>query len=802
MSFVVAIFASFACQSRSARAGYVDAILADSPLAYYRLNETAGVNAADAAGANTGTYQAGVALGTAGPRPVDGFSGFSTANIAPTFDASATDFIAMPAGFLPTGGSPRTIEGWFFDNGSGVQTFFSYGPDATGDRVTITAQNGSVAVAVSGHNFGKTGLGLSPGWHHLAAALPDYLNQSNRFRLYVDGAELTGLANLAGSPRTVTSVDSNQRIGRSSGAGAYSGQIDEIAVYDRELSAGDIQRHFLTAQGQNFTKAEFGLQEFTTAARDGVSPAASAAFAGAQLFVRERGNNLEPELEARAFLQFDISSLDSRAIQSATLNLHEFNKLNSNNASNLSIARVLSDWDTSGDDPVFDDAVADEFVFGTNGRDTAGAAVDIDHVIDVTDIVKFWHENPSQNFGFRLALAGMLGERGYQTACVGKWHLGWDWPIEPGQKKLLAGAKDAQATDKQRTAWASIFSQPIAGGPTARGFDSYFGTDVPNWPPFCFIENDRTVGIPSEFLPARLFRNHLASQQGPALAEWELEPILPTLGEKAEAFIAKAAASDRPYFLYLPLTSPHTPLAVNDEWRGKSGLGAYADLVMETDAVVGRVLDAIEASGAADRTLVLFTSDNGCAPYIGVGQLEAQGHYPSGPLRGYKSDVWEGGHRVAFIVRWPGETKAGGVCDQLVHQADLMATLADGAGAELPDDAGEDSFSIRPLLNGPDKAVRQTAVSQSISGLSALREGRWKLIFGPGSGGWTEGGDRQPGQLYDLGADLGETKNLYSAEPERVKQMTALMEKIVSGGRSTPGPTQQNEVPITWNRIR
>ena len=190
-----------------------------------------------------------------------------------------------------------------------------------------------------------------------------------------------------------------------------------------------------------------------------------------------------------------------------------------------------------------------------------------------------------------------------------------------------------------------------------------------------------------------------ASIQGPALAGWTLEPVLPTLGDRSVEYIERASKGGRPFFLYLPLTSPHTPLAVNDPWKGKSQLNLYADFVMETDAVIGRILQALDSNGLADNTLVLMTSDNGCAPYVGAAELEAKGHFPSGPLRGYKSDVWEGGHRVPFIVRWPGRIEPGSVCQRLVHQADLIATCADVIGAKLKDDQGEDSFSLPALVS-------------------------------------------------------------------------------------------------------
>jgi len=303
----------------------------------------------------------------------------------------------------------------------------------------------------------------------------------------------------------------------------------------------------------------------------------------------------------------------------------------------------------------------------------------------------------------RLTIAGLAKQQGYHTACIGKWHLGWDWNIPPGQRSLFAPRRRtfADATDRHRRAWQEVYSRPIGGGPTTRGFDEYFGTDVPNWPPYCFIENDRTLGIPTTFLPKELFRKNLASLPGPALEDWKLEAVLPALADRASDYIKRRAKSKQPFLLYLPMTSPHTPLAVNKQWRGKSKLdSAVADLVMETDDVVGQVLSALRENGVEDQTLVIFTSDNGFAPYTGAKQLEDQGHFPSGRFRGYKGDAWEGGHRVAFTVRWPGVVKPGTACKQLVHHADVMATIADILGTQIPDNAGEDSYSLLPLLKG------------------------------------------------------------------------------------------------------
>ncbi|MGQ9668430.1 MAG: sulfatase family protein [Anaerolineae bacterium] len=398
----------------------------------------------------------------------------------------------------------------------------------------------------------------------------------------------------------------------------------------------------------------------------------------------------------------------------------------------------------------------------------------------------------------RMTIGTLAKNAGYRTACIGKWHLGWDWPIPPDKRPLfVVGKTSPVTTEAHRAAWQEVFSQPIGGGPTAHGFDEYFGVDVPNWPPFCFIENDRTVGVPTEFLPARLLENNQASIGGPALKDWTLEPTLPALGDRAADFIARQTRAKQSFLLYLPLTSPHTPLSVNAEWKDKSGLNAYADLVMETDALVGRVLEALTKSGAADNTLVVFTSDNGCSPYIGMKELEQKGHYPSGPLRGAKADAWEGGHRVPFIVRWPGTVNPGSVCDQLVQQSDFMATFAEVLGTKLPDNAGEDSVSLMPLLKGGDQPVRQNSVSTSVAGIPALRSGSWKYIPASGSGGWGKGGDQsQPVQLYNLAEDLGETRNLAAAMPEKVAEMQALLEKLITDGRSTPGTLQKNDVEV------
>jgi len=401
----------------------------------------------------------------------------------------------------------------------------------------------------------------------------------------------------------------------------------------------------------------------------------------------------------------------------------------------------------------------------------------------------------------RLTIAGLASQHGYHTACVGKWHLGWDWPISADDKKHFQGLggkgkgkAESEPTVEQVAAWKRVFALRIPGGPITRGFDEYFGTDVPNWPPYCYIESDRTVGIPSTLLPVKEFTNNLASMQGPALPEWKLDAILPALGDRACEVIAKQARVKKPFLLYLPLTAPHTPIAVAKEWQGKSSLKhPYADFVMQTDAVVGRVLEAIKAAGIEDNTLVVFTSDNGCAPYIGAKELESRGHFPSGPLRGYKSDAWEGGHRIPFVVRMPSVVKPGTTCAQTICSVDILGTLADILGAKLPATAGEDSVSLMPLLRGEDKPIHEAVVHHSARGVFAVRSGKWKLIFGSGGSGEADG--TKP-HLYDLDADIGEKIDLAAQHHDEVKRLTELMERFVADGRSTPGEKQKNDVAI------
>ncbi|NLS94136.1 MAG: arylsulfatase [Planctomycetaceae bacterium] len=405
----------------------------------------------------------------------------------------------------------------------------------------------------------------------------------------------------------------------------------------------------------------------------------------------------------------------------------------------------------------------------------------------------------------RLTVAEMLRQNGYHTACIGKWHLGMDWA-----RKADTGQFEDNI-EKGPEGWDVDFTKPTTNGPNTVGFDYYFGIAASlDMVPYTYIENDRVTVLPTidNAFPMMLGK---ASQtrRGPAAAEFDAMNVLPDLAEKAAQYIGQRAESGKPFFLYLPLASPHTPIVPSPEWQGKSGLNPYADFVMETDHYVGLVLDAIQNHGLTANTLVFFTSDNGCSPQADFPALAEKGHDPSHIYRGHKADIWDGGHRVPFIVRWPGRVKAGSTSDQLASLVDFQATCAEVLGVKLPDDAAEDSVSLLPVLL--DKAtgpVREALVHHSINGKFSIRQGRWKLELCPGSGGWSAPRDPQavkqglPAvQLYDIQADPAEEKNVEAEHPDVVKQLTDLLERYVTQGRSTPGAPQKNAVAVDiWKK--
>jgi len=324
-------------------------------------------------------------------------------------------------------------------------------------------------------------------------------------------------------------------------------------------------------------------------------------------------------------------------------------------------------------------------------------------------------------------------------------------------------------------------------------------------PPYVFIENDRATEIPT--VEKKWIR------QGPAGKEFEAIDVLPRITEKALGYISQRAAASKagkPFFLYFPLNAPHTPILPTGEWQLKSGLNAYGDFVMQVDATLGKVLDALDENGVRENTLVIFTSDNGCSPAANILEMQRKDHYPSYHFRGHKADIFEGGHRIPFIAQWPGKIPAGTTTDQLVGLMDLMATCADIVGADLPDNAGEDSVSFLPvLLNTAEKPVREALVHHSINGSFSIRQSKWKLELCPGSGGWSaprpgrdDSSNLPPIQLYDLSGDVGETTNVQDKHPEVVEQLTRLLEQYAANGRSTPGEKQSNTGTVEIRRSR
>jgi arylsulfatase A-like enzyme len=404
----------------------------------------------------------------------------------------------------------------------------------------------------------------------------------------------------------------------------------------------------------------------------------------------------------------------------------------------------------------------------------------------------------------RMTVASLLNSQGYHTACFGKWHLGMDWVLREGKQVTQLGVETPDQVGNVD------YAQPIANGPNSVGFDEYFGISASlDMVPYTFIENDHVAVLPTaeKIFPMVLGRASDMTRKGPGAPEFDASDVLPALTRKAVEFIGRQAAGARrgePFFLYLPLASPHTPIAATPEWRGRSGLNAYADFVMQTDAGIGQVLSALDEHKLAESTLVIVASDNGCSPYAQFDELQAKGHNPNHLFRGHKADIYEGGHHVPLLVRWPARVKGGSKSDRLVCLTDFLATCAEIVGAKLPSEAGEDSVSVlSTLLGTPNVPPRSAVVHHSANGSFAIREGTWKLALCPGSGGWSA---PRPGrddasalplvQLFDMAHDIGEQHNVQGEHPEVVGRLTKLLEKYVADGRSTPGAAQQNAVPV------
>lgn len=398
----------------------------------------------------------------------------------------------------------------------------------------------------------------------------------------------------------------------------------------------------------------------------------------------------------------------------------------------------------------------------------------------------------------RMTVPSFLKENGYTTAMIGKWHLGLGIATTDGKKATPAGGLNKKKgkgafppAELSNIDWKGT----IEGGPVDLGFDSWYGiTASLDFPPYVWIRDRNWVNAGTH---AKAF-----NRPGPAGADFEAVDVLDKLAAESVKFITEYQ-SEKPFFAYIPLPSPHTPIVPTDKWKGKSGIGSYGDFMMQTDDLVGQVVKALDDRGISENTIVIVTSDNGCSKAANFKNLEKHGHFASAQYRGSKADIWEGGHRVPFLVKWPKVIAAGSSSDELTCQVDLLATCAELLGKQLPKNAGEDSESILPVFKGSTiEASRKGIIHHSVSGHFAYREGDYKLILAAGSGGWTAPNEKQAlkdkmpkAQLYDLASDPGEQNNLYQEKPEVAQRLLAQLTDYVNAGASVDGKDSANDVP-------
>lgn len=410
---------------------------------------------------------------------------------------------------------------------------------------------------------------------------------------------------------------------------------------------------------------------------------------------------------------------------------------------------------------------------------------------DLKDGVLFGYDKALLPEG-RRTVADVLRDQGYQTAAIGKWHLGWDW------NNIDAGPENVD------------FSKPIANGPTTRGFDYFYGIIASlDMAPYVYVENDKVTALPDRETENQ--GKYSWWRKGPTGADFDHEQTLPHLIDQAVGYIHNKAKEDKPFYLYLPLPAPHTPILPIKEYQGKSGLNPYGDFVLMVDDMVGRVMKALKDAGVDENTIIVFSTDNGFSPAAKMDELQEKGHSPSYIYRGHKADLFDGGHRVPCVVRWPAQVKPH-VVDQTVCLTDFFATFAAVADYQLKDTEGEDSYNILPLLlnEKESNAIREATVHHSINGEFTIRKGEWKLLLSPSSGGWSfpkPGTDDEliktlpPVQLYNMKTDPEEAKNVYAEHPDIVKELKSLLIKYVKDGRSTPGISQKNDGPEVWKQL-
>lgn len=394
----------------------------------------------------------------------------------------------------------------------------------------------------------------------------------------------------------------------------------------------------------------------------------------------------------------------------------------------------------------------------------------------------------------RTTVASLLKSQGYQTAFIGKWHLGMDWALKVDSIEQVGEgyAADFRLVD---------FSKPIQNGPTSLGFNySYALPASLDMAPYVYVENDQVTQVPNRETIDE--GEYSWWRKGPTSPDFIHEEVTPNFFDRTIEYIQSQSGQDKPFFLYLALPSPHTPILPTEEWQGKSGLLPYADFVMMMDDYVGKVNQALKAAGLDDNTLLIFSSDNGCSPAAGFDRMVGLGHFPSAQFRGHKADIYEGGHRVPFLAKWPAKIKPHSVTNETISLIDFFATAADLSGFQVADDEGEDSYSLLPLFLKENRQgdFREATVFHSVNGSFAIRKGEWKLILAPGSGGWSfprpgdpTAADLPEVQLYNLATDPGEKMNLESSQSEKVAELTTLLSRYIREGRSTPGTPQAND---------
>ena len=398
---------------------------------------------------------------------------------------------------------------------------------------------------------------------------------------------------------------------------------------------------------------------------------------------------------------------------------------------------------------------------------------------------------PSKFDPERLTLPEMLQQKGYTTAAIGKWHLGWNWDVirTPGRSPDGVGPDDFD------------WSKAIPNGPLDHGFDYYFGDSVINFPPYTWIENDRVLKVPDTMVDKDLWvikEGNMEFRPGPMVTGWNPYENIPTTTQKGVDYINEHAKGGKPFFLYFAYPSPHAPIIPNDRFDNTSKAGPYGDLVVETDDSIGQILKALETAGIADNTLVIFSSDNGPEHY--AYQRDATyDHWSSYPLRGLKRDIYEGGHRVPMIVRWPGNVAAGISSDGLVSQIDIMATIAALVGFELPDNAAEDSHDLLPLWRGETgTSPRSVHIHNTFEGDYAIRHGDWTLVANETGykikdkhkeweirHGYQSDEDPR-GQLFEIKNDIGQRHNVIEQYPEKAAELVKLLQQIQDQGYSAP----------------